>query len=275
MAEERRIIAYEVYDGVETDIEITAAPVERAWMDTAPDRFAYRCLPLAIANQSGWLIHSPATFTVVWDGKPYRDSVRVEFEAPGVAAPSSPWAISYDSFAISAIASARDDRITSHFGVGTVTFSIPYLFRTPPGINLWVKGPTNWIKDGIQALEGIVETDWLPSTFTMNWKLTRPNHPVRFEKGEPFCMIVPVPRGLAESLTPVRLPLKSEPTLSAEYRDWTQSRTGFIQGLEQREPETVRRGWQRDYFQGVLPSGTRAPDHQTRLNLKEFVRAEQ
>jgi len=39
-----------------------------------------------------------------------------------------------------------DNRITSHFGVGTFTFSIPYLFRTPLGINLWVKGPANYIK---------------------------------------------------------------------------------------------------------------------------------
>jgi hypothetical protein len=30
----------------------------------------------------------------------------------------------------------------------------------------------------ISPLDGIVETDWLEATFTMNWKLTRPNHTV-------------------------------------------------------------------------------------------------
>jgi hypothetical protein len=137
-----------------------------------------------------------------------------------------------------------------------------------------VKGPTNWIKDGVQALEGIVETDWLPSTFTMNWKLTRSKYPVRFERGEPICMVVPVTRGLAEGLTPVQVPLSANPELKKEYLDWTVSRTEFLQGLNQREPETVKRGWQRDYVHGIMPSGAKAPEHQTRLSLKEFVREE-
>ena len=269
MADERRLIAYEVYD--RTDMKLTTAPIERDWMEASPQRFAYRCLPLAIANQAGWLVHCPAAFSAVWNGGAYRDNVLIEFEAPGGPAPTNPWAITVDSFQVSALAAARDDRITSHFGVGTITFSLPFLFRTPPGINLWVKGPTNWIKDGVQALEGIVETDWLPSTFTMNWKLTRPNFRVRFERGEPICMLVPVPRGLAESLTPVRLPLQRDAALHKEYQDWLQSRAEFIQGLEARQPETVKRGWQRDYVHGVMPSGARAPEHQTRLSLKEFV----
>src|SRR5205807_231232 len=102
---------------------------------------------------------------------------------------------------------AGDDRIKSHFGAGVVTFTIPYLFRTPKGVNLWVKGPTNYFKDGAAPLEGVVETDWAVSSFTMNWKLTRPGLPVRFARGEPICMIVPVPRGLAEELDPHQAPI--------------------------------------------------------------------
>ena len=63
--------------------------------------------------------------------------------------------------------------------------------------------PTMPNRSWAQPLEGIVETDWLPATFTMNWRLTRPNYPVHFEAGDPICMVVPVPRGLAESLVPV------------------------------------------------------------------------
>jgi Family of unknown function (DUF6065) len=43
------------------------------------------------------------------------------------------------------------------------------VFRTPPGCNLYVRGPANSPKDGIAALEGIIETDWSEATFTMNW----------------------------------------------------------------------------------------------------------
>ena len=50
-----------------------------------------------------------------------------------------------------------------------------------------------------------------PSTFTMNWKITRVCEWVRFEKDEPFCMLVPVPRGLAESLVPRRETASRQP----------------------------------------------------------------
>jgi hypothetical protein len=163
-----------------------------------------------------------------------------------------------------------DRWILSHFGSGVITFSLPYLFRTPRSVNLWCKGPANWIKDGIQPLEGIIETDWLASTFTMNWKLTRPNHLVFFEEGEPICMIVPVVRGLAESLDPVWAPIETNPELKRQFEQWRDSRDSFNKGLRTREPETVKRGWQRDYVKGELPDGSHAPEHQTRLQLKEF-----
>jgi hypothetical protein len=35
----------------------------------------------------------------------------------------------------------------SHFGSGILTWNVPYLFRTPPGYNLLVRGPANWPKD--------------------------------------------------------------------------------------------------------------------------------
>ena len=271
MAEQdRRLIAYEIFDV--TDMPIRTAPVNRDWMDQSDQRYAYRCLPLAIANQAGWLIHTASAFTAVWDGGPFKESVRIEYGAPGGPRTSAQGGvIDVASFSAPADYVVPDARILSHFGSGTFTVAIPYLFRTPRGVNLWVKGPTNWIKDGAQALEGIVETDWLPATFTMNWKLTRPHYPVHFAKGEPVCMIVPVPRGLAESLEPVRLPLGSVPELQRDYEQWQQSRLAFNEGLERRQPEVTQRGWQRDYVKGVTPSGQPAPEHQTRLQLKEFT----
>ncbi len=50
-------------------------------------------------------------------------------------------------------------------------------------------------KDGIYPLEGIVETDWSESNFTMNWIITRPNRMIVFEKDKPLVMLTPVARG--------------------------------------------------------------------------------
>jgi hypothetical protein len=248
--------AYEIIPG--TDMPITPAPAERTWMDESDRRFAYRCLPLVIANQAGWFLPNPSNFVAVWDGGISKESVTIWYETPGHSqgtVPQAPWV---------------DSRITSHFGSGIITFALPYLFRTPRSVVLWAKGPTNSFKDGAQALEAIVETDWLPATFTMNWKLTRPGFPVHFRKGEPICMVVPIPRGLAESLDPVRLPIAANPELQTQLAEWAESRTQFIGDLQQDGSDAVRRGWQKHYYQGKTTAGDRAEEHQTRLKLKEF-----
>ncbi|MGH7092879.1 MAG: DUF6065 family protein, partial [Stellaceae bacterium] len=54
---------------------IRPAPVAREWMDATPSRYAYRCLPLTIANTHGWEILNAAGFTAVWDGGKGSDAI--------------------------------------------------------------------------------------------------------------------------------------------------------------------------------------------------------
>lgn len=238
------IIAYQIYDHV--TIGLQPAPIERDWMDSAHQRHPYRCLPLNIANQNGWVLSCPTDFRVYWYGGPNPSDLEVRFDG------------------------TVDPCVSSHFGSGVLTFSLPYLFRTPPGINLWAKGPSNYIRDGIQALEGVIETDWATSTFTMNWKVTRPNEWIPFRQGEPICMIVPLPRGFTETLIPRRALMHTNPELQAKYRAWEESRKGFLKGLKTLDPETVQRGWQKDYFQGKTGEGGTFDGHQTRLAVRAF-----
>lgn len=245
----RRFIAYELDS--QAGMPLEPAPSDRDWMDNSGQRFAYRCLPLVIANQAGWIIRCPIDFSVRWNGGSQVADLKVR--KPRQSQPPSEY-------------------VLSHFGMGVLTFSLPYLFRTPRGINLWVKGPTNWIKDGIQPLEGIVETDWSESTFTMNWKVTRRNHTIRFEQGEPICMVVPMPRELTESLEPVCQPVASAPKVAKAYGKWREGRTNFNLGLANFESNTVKRGWQRDYMLGRTGDGVIFDQHQTKLHLRPFRR---
>jgi hypothetical protein len=238
------LIAYQVHD-TPPRMTLSSAPIEREWMEASHLKFPYRCLPLNIANQNGWVIACPVSFRAFWYGGPAPADVEVQFDGPS------------------------DPCVMSHFGVGTITFSLPYLFRTPPGVNLWAKGPSNWIKDGVQPLEGVIETDWATSTFTMNWKLTRPNEWVRFDAGEPACMIVPIPRGYAEGFAPRVELMSNHPEVLAKYKAWEASRSGFLQGLKTNDPAAVKQGWQKDYFKGETGEGT-FDGHQTRLHIKEF-----
>jgi hypothetical protein len=159
---------------------------------------------------------------------------------------------------------------TNHFGHGILTFNLNYLFRTSLGYNLWVKGPANAPKHAISPLEGIVETDWSTATFTMNWRFTAANTPVEFEPGEPICMIIPIRRGELESFTPELCDLTENSALHSAYEKWAASRAAFLKDLKTQNSPAVTEKWQKDYMHGLSPGGGKAPDHQTKLGLKEF-----
>lgn len=235
--------------------EMRPAPRDRDFMDSTSQRFAYRCLPLNIANQHGWELICPATVECTWDGGPSPDAMVVEVLEPGWPEP------------------------VSHFGHGVLTFHVNQLFRTPPGIHLMVTGPMNSPKDGAYALSGIMETDWSHYTFTMNWVLTRPFHPVRFQKGEPFAHIFPVSLPAVEEVRPVFKRIEDEPDLHKAYDEWQNSRNEFNTQLGVENSEAQRQKWQKAYFQGLGPDGcpVKGFEHRTKLDVKPWprVRTEQ
>lgn len=229
-------------------MEIAPAPASREWMSKTDQRFANRCLPMLIANQSGWLLTNNVPFRALWTGGDGAESLTISYE--------------------------RRDRpplAASHFGYGLITWSIPYLFRTSPGYGLLARGPANCPKDAAYALEGVVETDWAAATFTMNWKVTRPFTEVCFAEGEPFCMVVPQRRGDLEAFRPVLRRLETAGEDGLRYQAWSSSRAEFLRNME-----SVPRGgnsWQKDYFRGRDVDGTgRRIEHQTRLHLRAFDR---
>jgi hypothetical protein len=239
------LIAYRVTNW--PNMPLVAAGRERQWMDDSQRRFAYRCLPLLIANQAGWWVLNSHPIRVVWTGGWDPTCVKIQSLDNSATVPAS-----------------------GHFGEGVLTFNMPYLFRTAPGYNLHVRGPANLPKDGIQALEGIVETDWTMATFTMNWKFTRTHTPIVFEKGEPICMLTPVQRGMLESLEPKVRDLRENPDLEQGFQTWSKARTGFIQASRLPHTPEFKEGWQKHYFRGVHLEGGVAPEHQSKLELKPF-----
>ena len=54
---------------------------QRDWMNATPQRFAYRCLPLTIVNQTGWWIRNPVGFTATWRGPTAPGSIDFRFDA--------------------------------------------------------------------------------------------------------------------------------------------------------------------------------------------------
>jgi hypothetical protein len=226
-------------------VEIRPGQPERAWMDEFSQRHAYRCLPLTIANCTGWELLAPAAFRATWNGGPTLADVMIESEGDA-----------HKTFA------------ASMFARGILTIVPGYLFKTEPGWDMWVGGPPNWVKHGIQPLTGIVETSWLPYPFTMNWRFTAPGA-VSFEAGEPLCMIMPVRHADIDACEPEIKALKDEPALEAEVRDWFESRSVFIARVRAGDEQAQQEVWQRTYFAGKTLRGEAAPgDHIHKRRLK-------
>lgn len=214
---------------------LVPARAERAWMGATHQRFAYRCLPLSIANSMGWELLCPITFEAEWNGEAGLDAIALHADTLDIT-----------------------DYVASHFGHGVLSFMTYYLFRTEPGIGLSVRGSPNQPKDGIHPLDGFVETDWLDFPFTMNWMFTRPGH-VRFEAGEPFCFITPTAYRGFEAIEPQIIPLAQDPELEASVQRYTDLRHDLNDRLQAGEPEALRQGWQKWYFRGIHPDGEAGP----------------
>jgi hypothetical protein len=178
--------------------QLRPSPPRRHWMDELPH--SYKCLPLVIANQWGWQILCPTDLIITWNGDPTLAGLQIDVSPQYLPA------------------------IKSQFGSGIVTFSPPWLFRTPPGWDLYLKGPSNRWKANCTPLEGIIETWWLNYTFTINWKLIEPGT-VSFARGESLGQLVPVPHTTFQDSTALEAPIGLlEPDAAKELLEWQERR---------------------------------------------------
>ena len=231
--------------------QLVPARPHRDWMDRYPGRHPYRCLPLAIANTFGWELLSPCDLKIEWNGRPGFADIQISAE---------------DDFPL------VNEFAVSNFAAGIVSFHTGYLFVTDPDWLLLATGPLNQPRDGMVPLSGLIETEWLPYTFGMNWQLMRPGvH--RFRKNEPFCHIVPVQVKPLLAMEPEILDLDSNPELAAQVASYRERRLALrARQSEQFEVDgTDAPSWTREYFHGRLADGFTASNHCPKLRLREPV----
>jgi hypothetical protein len=225
-------------------------------MDATNEAFAYRCLPLSIANSHGWEVCCLHDFEAEWTGGLAPEDITIHKNVEN-----------------------RD--VKSHFGSGILTFGQHFVIKTPPGYGLWVTGPTNYFKDGIQALSAAIETDWMPFSFTMNWKFTRPHHKISFVAGEAYCFFFPIRLGEVEEFVPEFMRLEDRPDMMRQY-NYAIGRRGFSKIVPKAKEEgymskTITRSDERSikfqgwYSKGELPDGTPWPEHLRKVRVRPFT----
>ena len=222
-------------------LELRPAKSTRPWMDDSANKNPYRCLPLSMANSYGWEIISASEVIAEWNGGPNPADVRVTLI--NGSQPPSP-----------------------HFGEGTLTWHSGYLFKTEYPYGIYVTGSPNHPTPNIMPMSGIVETYWLPFTFTINWRFTQPGI-ARIKQGDVVAQVFPVDMHMFDNMEAEIVSLSDNPELEEQYWQWNISRTQFLK-QKNRPPEV----WQRNYFQGKHPhTGEKEPTHRTKPNTPEFV----
>jgi len=68
-----RVVAYPVDDVSDEQLDnmdklIRPRTAKRQWMDETPDRYAYRCIPMTMANTMGWELLSQVNCEITWNG---------------------------------------------------------------------------------------------------------------------------------------------------------------------------------------------------------------
>jgi hypothetical protein len=212
---------------------IQRSNVERSWV-TETDRAAYKCKPMRDASATGWQILMPCDISLKWDGGSNTNSIHIE------CADSD-----FKFFAV------------SHFKFGLVSFVVNAIFRTQPGIDVFICGPVNSSKRGITPLSARIETDWLPFHFAMTWRITEPNLNIVFERGEPFAQFYEIERRQTSGTELEQNSITDNPTLLEKYSSYLAARQADARAYE--ENPTPRRplGF---YDRGEYPNGSTAVD---------------
>jgi len=237
---------------------IYPASNRREWMNNTVYEYSYRCLPLQIANSNGWVMECPSDIIISWDGGDHKSCLNIHY------------AIEDWHFA------------ASSFGYGIVTLHSGYLFKTPdeePRYDMMIQGIPNYWYDFMVPLTGVVETSWLDSTFTMNWKLLRPGF-FEIKAGQPLIFVTPVPHDIPKWEPEIRS-MEGDEHLLQNYTTWAKKRSSNnkaldrafmtgekVDGIDPADPSTH---WEKDYYRGIKQNGEREKSHNTKRRYPSFI----
>ena len=200
----------------------------------------YKCLPLSIGNMQGFVFSLPYTIKVSWDGGNKREDVQIFYGED---------AEQYrDQIFITPV---------SEFGYGILTIHFPVILKTPPGINLMTIAPPNFPTPGMSPMTGVVESDNLRFTFTLNLKIDLVNTLIEIGANAPLAGIIPIPRYFCDSFQ-----LKSAYDIFDKHIVDEEIDICNQHDLSRKKQNQEQSGADKKYFTGYDFLGNKFKDHQ-------------
>jgi hypothetical protein len=201
--------------------------------------FFYKCLPLAIGNMQGFVFSLPYTVNILWNGGNDKSDIQIEYHEDNI----------YDE--------VNFIHLASEFGHGILTIHFPLTLKTPPGVNLMTISPPNFPLRGLSPMTGVIESDNLRFTFTLNIKMDFPGLKITILPNTPLVGLIPIPRYFCDSFE-----LKNAYDIFDKNVVEEEIDTGKQQGIQriyQNEKDTGPEGL---YYSGKDIKGNKFKDHQ-------------
>ena len=151
---------------------------KREWFDS----HFYHCLPLSIGNMQGFVFSLPYTFSILWNGGNNPEDIIIK-----IFEDFEPYQNKNFIYPV------------SEFGSGILTIHFPLMLKTPPGVNLMTISPPNYPLPCLSPMTGVIETDNLRFTFTLNIKIDFSNIEIIINANTPLVGMIPIPRYFCDS----------------------------------------------------------------------------
>lgn len=200
----------------------------------------YKCLPLSIGNMQGFVFSLPYSFKVAWNGGGYREDVKIWYGE--------------DAEQFNGQLFIRPN---SEFGYGILTIHFPVTLKTPPGVNLMTIAPPNFPIPGMSPMTGVVESDNLRFSFTLNLKIDLVDTLIEIDADAPLAGVIPIPRYFCDSFE-----LKSAYDLFDKEVIDAEIDVCHQHDLNRKKQNMEQTGPDRKYFTGQDYFGNKFKDHQ-------------
>jgi hypothetical protein len=200
----------------------------------------YKCLPLAIGNMQGFVFSLPYGFDVIWNGGNDPKDISITYHDD------------YEPY--------RNMNFIfpfSEFGHGVLTLHYPVTLKTPPNVNLMTISPPNFPLPGLSPMTGVIESDNLRFSFTLNLKIDIPNTHITVLPNSPLVGIIPIPRYFCDSFELKNAYDIFDEEVVNEEKNITK------QNLDKRDRDNIDgNGPDRLYYRGMDVKGNKFKDHQ-------------
>lgn len=217
------------YKRLDSALIIKPMTVQRDWMDETPERHAYHCYPVTMANTIGWTLSAPYDVSFVWDGMTDTTSDHIEIFA------------------------GKDNTYTGR-GQASVSFNTGIILKSEKDISVLTISPQNYFNEDFEVISSLISTSFLETEFPLAIKAKTANKLITIKAGQPLATIIPI------SLTR----LKEEAieildfTESREYEDRRRSYGDAAQKINKLGKWT---DWYRD---AVNEKGEKVGEHETK-----------